>query len=186
MTEIDNVDYAILTMATDANKPLWKNKVHKRLHDNGDGVPRSDVSVQTVGRRIDTLTEKDYLESCITSPDELTRDLIIAFKMTEKGEQAVKAKRRELVKEIIRTNLFPEDRQDDVLREPVVKTIREEFDVDTDTEQTLAEYDTLQLVAVLTTHYAEQTADALLNEEERRLFQQVKTPSTQEQTPSLS
>lgn len=180
MTDIDNTEYAILTTIKDADKPLWKKQIYDSLHRRGDAIPGSDVSLQTVGRRVDTLMEKDCLENVISSPDALDRDLIIAFTLTEEGKNAVKAKRRELVKDIVRTNLFPEDRHNDVPREPIVNTIREAFELDNEAENTLAEYDTAQLTAVLARHYAEHGVNNLLDEQERRLFRHLSESTAQE------
>lgn len=75
--------------------PIWKNKVYKKLKDDfGEkhvlGRGNTMASVQTVGRHIDEMQDQGFIEPCVTEPDELKRDLILAFTITDKGEQALK------------------------------------------------------------------------------------------------
>lgn len=117
--EIDNVEYAVLKAFSDLGRPLWKKRVHEYLEANKDYLPiEDDVSLQTVGRQIDTLVNNDYLDNVITSPDKLQRDLIIAFTPTDRGRDALAAKRRDLVKNSIRTTLFGDAHRADVPHEP--------------------------------------------------------------------
>lgn len=72
--DVDLLDLQILVILRDA--PLWKQQVANQI---------DTVSVQTVCRRVDTLRDNGLLESCIISPDDIKRDLIIAFTTTEQG-----------------------------------------------------------------------------------------------------
>lgn len=172
--DIDMADYAILTAISEADKPLWKKAVHERLHEREESLPGSNVSVQTIGRRIDTLTKNDYLENVIVSPDNLARDLIIAFKLTDEGKAAIAEKRRELIKNVVRTNIFPEDRQTDVPQKPIIEMIGDEFNLNEEAKTVLAErYDAAELAAVLTMYYAEQEAEEFFSGKERQLFRQT-------------
>lgn len=78
--QLDRVDLALLTLLAD--DPLWKSEAHAQLLT----LDRVDtVSVQTVGRRIDRLHQEDYLATKIVTPEDLDRDLMIAFQTTAEG-----------------------------------------------------------------------------------------------------
>ncbi len=96
---LDATDYAVLQCINDASKPVWKKEIHGRIERRIGEFPELDsVSVQTVGRHVDTLHDQAYLESCIISPDHLNRDLIISYKLTEDGVTALQEKRDTLIK----------------------------------------------------------------------------------------
>lgn len=125
--DLDRTDFLILKQIYDADQPPWKN----RIHEQQSGLFTEPVSVQTVGRRVDALQEDDYLESCITSPDEIKRDLIIAFKLTDKGEDALIKKRRELLLKEVRTEIFQHETVEDRMnREATVELACSEFGLD--------------------------------------------------------
>lgn len=77
-TSIDLLDLQILAILRD--DPLWKKRIAHQINN---------VSVQTIGRRVDALHDKGLLESCIIAPDDIKRDLIIAFETTETGRAAL-------------------------------------------------------------------------------------------------
>lgn len=72
------IDLQILAELRD--DPLWKKRIAHQI-DN--------VSIQTIGRRVDALRDKGLLDSCIIAPDDIKRDLIIAFETTEQGRAAL-------------------------------------------------------------------------------------------------
>lgn len=157
-TKIDTVDYSILTLVENEDQPLWKNKLYERFHDNLDELPVADgVSVQTIGRRVDRLSEDGYLENVITSPEELKRDLIIAFKPTEKGREAVEQKRKNILQELVRDTMFTDDKETDFGKEALLNLIKTEFGQD---EQPFMEAsrDEDEIVSLLTLHYAREEA----------------------------
>lgn len=96
--DIDLLDYAILTVITESDDSMWKKAIRNELQERGDALPGdTDVSVQTIGRRIDALHDNAYIESCIVSPEELRRDLIIAYKLTEDGRIVKREKESKLL-----------------------------------------------------------------------------------------
>lgn len=65
-----------------ADRSLWKAKIHETME--------ADRSLQAVGRRVENLVDDGYMESTIIAPDEISPDLIIAFKPTEQGREVIK------------------------------------------------------------------------------------------------
>lgn len=173
-TMIDDTDFMILKCITDANQPLWKNKIHQYLTGSENNLQLTDsISVQTVGRRVDRLNDNDYLENAIVSPDELKRDLIIAFKTTEKGEQAIQDKREEILKNAIRNKMFS-DNGIQLSQDALSELIRDEFELDEDTQHEVAdEYSREELVTFLALYYAHQQVTDMFDEERMTQFQQL-------------
>ncbi|WP_207587087.1 hypothetical protein [Halomontanus rarus] len=85
---LDLLDLAILD--TVREQALWKKRLYEQLAQRAQ-IDRylATVSLQTVARRVDKLRENGYLQSCIISPDDLNRDLIIAFRASEAGVTAL-------------------------------------------------------------------------------------------------
>lgn len=81
--ELDKLDLHILTIL--AKQPLWKQKLYDILHDRAD----TSVSLQTVGRRIETLRDHDYVNPRILDPDDTPRKLILAFTPSDKARTAL-------------------------------------------------------------------------------------------------
>ncbi|MDY6769385.1 MAG: hypothetical protein SVU88_00265 [Candidatus Nanohaloarchaea archaeon] len=98
--DLDRIDLAILTVLRDADEPMWKKDVHRTLRRSASfPAAASDISVQTTGRRIDTLNEAGLVEPSIITPEELNRDLIIAYELTGEGKAALAAERRRLLRD---------------------------------------------------------------------------------------
>lgn len=79
MPSIDPLGYQILCVIND-HGPCWKQRVHNYLTDAG-----YQRTVQTVGYHIDALVADNLLEPIITTPAEAPRDLIIAYRLTDRG-----------------------------------------------------------------------------------------------------
>lgn len=158
--EIDNTDYAILKAIHDQDRPLWKNKIHQYIADNERRFPLSQgVSVQTVGRRVDDLNNEEYLENAIISPDELQRDLIIAFKLQDKGREVLEQKRKELLQDVVQGEMFGADAAAEIGKGALIELISDEFDIEKATrEQLETDYSRDQIVAFLTLYYTEKQA----------------------------
>lgn len=131
---IDEVDYAILSCVGEYDA-VWKKRVHDLVSDRCPEFPHMDaVSVQTVGRRINKLQENGLLESCILSPDELNRDLIIGYNLTEDGERAVREKRERFLKNELlylseQAVIGNQPLDTDITREAYIKLIADEFGI---------------------------------------------------------
>jgi hypothetical protein len=168
---IDTVDYAILKIVGEHDRPAWKNRIHELLTDQVDEIPEVDsVSVQTVGRRVDRLRDDELLSSCIISPDDIKRDLIIAFKLTETGQDTIVGKREEFLRETVKQQIFSRGGME--LEKPVLsELIRNHFDLDTDIKHRLQdEYTHEELTTFLTLYYIKrQVADVFSNETAEKL-----------------
>jgi DNA-binding MarR family transcriptional regulator len=173
--DIDNVDFAIMTLINNADRPLWKNRIHKRLHDRQDRLPiTSGVSVQTVGRRVDSLQEDGHLETVIASPDDLKRDLIIAFSLTDSGETALHQKREAILKQLINDTIFRDDKHTDIGKDALTALMNDHFCGDDRPELAADDHEERELLAILTLYYAEQEAlDIFGTEDKQELYETV-------------
>lgn len=86
---IDAKDFSILKIVEDADKPLWKKEIHKRIQDAAQDIPAEPFSIQTVGRRVDALYEDDLLAARIMNPEAAQRTLITTYRTTESGREAI-------------------------------------------------------------------------------------------------
>ncbi len=157
--DIDNIDFAIMTLINNADRPLWKNRIHERLHNRQDRLPiTKGVSVQTVGRRVDALQEDGYMETVIASPDDLKRDLIIAFKLTDDGKTVLHEKRESVLKGIINDTIFRDEKHTDIGKTALVALMNDHFCGDDTPDLSADDHEEQQLLAILTLHYAEKEA----------------------------
>lgn len=142
---IDIIDFLIMKCLREHDAPLWKNRIHE--HHNGFG---ESASVQTIGRRVDALVEDEHLDSCIVSPDDINRDLIIAYKLTENGRAAFQQKRRDMLEEAVCSNLFCDKETLEYSKAELVDLICNEFNYpDAVREHLEAEYTETEIVTVL-------------------------------------
>lgn len=96
--DTDMIDYAILTCLKTADRPLWKKALHQRLDHQAHRFPRDTTpSMQTVIRRIDRLHEHGHVSSTIVDPAEISRELIIAYEITDAGQSAVQETQEDLI-----------------------------------------------------------------------------------------
>jgi DNA-binding MarR family transcriptional regulator len=162
-TEIDPIDYAVLK-CLDVNGALWKKRMHRWVQDHVEQLPgTTEKSVQTIGRHTDRLHEAGLVESCIVSPDAVNRGMIIGYKLTTNGEEALAAKQAELLREIViqsAKQLLGDDTDMQVDREPLIHLLEDTFDVDPTTrDEILPRVGTDELVGLLATHFFLDNAD---------------------------
>lgn len=172
--QIDETDYVILKCVRDEGRALWKNKIHDLIVERQEELPIVDsVSVQTVGRRVDTLAEEGYLETGIITADEIQRDLIIGFNITEKGRQAIEEKRDELLKQTVQENLFTEHKSVPMGASALAALIAEEFELSESSRNHLEEsYTEAELITLLSMHYMEREAMQFFDRDEFMRFAQ--------------
>lgn len=172
---IDDVGFSILKVIRDAGRPLWKTRVKDVLNDRRDELPiLGIVSVQTVGRRIDDLYNEGLLETAVVRPKETDRDLVIAFELTEKGEEAVMERRQAYLRNIVRRDIFRDFRDENVPQQPLLQAIKDEFNLSDDaTEKLAGRFDSMELASMLALYYVEIESQALFTEEERQFIRQV-------------
>lgn len=84
---LDNMDFAILTIFHYEDRLLWEKQIYKCLMKHRERLPINEVSMQSVDRRVNDLHNDDYLESVIASRDPAAKEMVVAYIMTEKGEQ---------------------------------------------------------------------------------------------------
>lgn len=166
--DIDDVDFSILNVLRGHGAPMWKKKIHRHLTEGEAGLPNvRDVSVQTIGRRVDDLLERGLLESCIISPEEINRDLIIAFKVTPEGEAALTRKRERLLREhVLRSGVLSRgDREPQGDPGTIADLMAAELDLNEETADLLRACDSAELVTLLAIHYLKQGVSDLLTDE---------------------
>lgn len=157
-SELDAVDYGILT-CVEEEEQVWKKRVHELISERQDVLPEmKNVSIQTVGRRINNLQEKGLLESCILSPENLNRDLIIGYTVTEDGQLAMHEKRESFLKEnVLRSGeyLFNDHCHDTlpVNREALNHLFCKHFGVGPQKRDVVEACETEEILAVLAIHY---------------------------------
>lgn len=157
--DIDNTDYAILQCLCNASKPVWKKEIHVRIQGNITCFPGIEgVSVQTVGRHVDKLHDLAYLESCVVSPENLNRDLIISYKLTEDGFTALREKRESLLKSRIMT---PEDTD----KQELLTLLHQEIGFNDEMQSFLADRDTPELIGLAEIYYMRKYLDQKMNPE---------------------
>lgn len=168
---IDAVDYAILK-CVDEEGPVWKKKIHGWIADNHNRLPKiNGASLQTVGRHIEGLRQSGELNGCIVSSDEVRRDMIIGYCLTDQGRQAIREKREEILRdEVLQAGkvLLSSDPVTDlpVDREALVALIGEELGFSDKTRETVvAGCETEELVAILAVHYFNSSIDTILDQD---------------------
>lgn len=151
---IDKVDFSILKVIEDYGGPLWKNRIHELLLERADELPGIDsISVQTVGRRVDDLHDDGYLQSCITSPKGIKRDLIIAFKLTDTGTEQIQETRRSLFQDLVQQRLFTNG-SEQLSKATLIELLADELELDETTkEQFQSEFEHPDLFALSTMYY---------------------------------
>lgn len=156
---IDTTHYVILEAVTE---PMWKSRIHGIMEDITHEQPIDMVpSVQTINRRVDDLCEAGYLSSCILSPDEVDRDLIIGYKRTAKGDDAIQVKRGQLLEEVAHTPSNAACAMDrEVTRETLNKLVADEFELnEAATKRIKEEFGESEILSLLALHYAQLNAD---------------------------
>lgn len=156
---IDTIDYVIMQTLED---PKWKSRVHAIMEEEQDENPLKGIpSTQTIGRHIDDLADHGYIADCILSPDDVDRELIIGYKVTEKGRKALEEKRNEILQEVAHTtdNTACESTRE-VTKSALIKMIAAQFDLDDPSRLRLEdEYSEEELLSLLTLHYAQENAN---------------------------
>lgn len=154
--DIDNVDYAILKSFYGTNEPLWKKRVYEYLKEQKDYLPIEDaVSVQTVGRRMDRMKYERYLENVVVSPNDTPRNQIIAYVLTEKGENALETHRDRLLKHALKQHLFPEETKQEMTKPSLIRLMQEQYEFSDDIKDQLMEYERDSIIAFLLIQYAQ-------------------------------
>lgn len=155
---IDAVDYAVLACVDDCGS-VWKAKAHEWINEHLDELPGMEpVSVQTIGRRIDDLHDAGALDTCILSPDEINRDLMIAYTLTDTGRERMAAKREDILQSAVQQAaeaLLSDYSGDDlpVERTPLIALTSAEFDITGTARDRLERCSTQEILALLAIHY---------------------------------
>ncbi len=189
---VDETDFAILFSVKQHDLPPWKNRLHGWIVEHEDDLPiTGGVSVQTIGRRVDNLVKNDYLETVIVSPETIKRDLIIAFKLTEKGKNTIDTTREHLLSRMVRNHLFNDDRIE-IQNDCIATLLADRYGWEDDTVNSMNErYGTAELSAFLTMIYVEEHTDGMLDGMSEQIIRELAGTSEEIQSaqnidPSLT
>lgn len=116
-TAINDTDFSVLCCLLEAG-PLWKMEVTRRLNErrSEEGLVldlKETISKQAVARRIDGLhtdghLEKQMMHTTVGQDDRF----VMAYRPTEKGEQAVQTIITDLVLEVVQACADGHDREE--------------------------------------------------------------------------
>lgn len=147
---IDTIDYSILKCLHDTDNAFWKKRIHQELADRQAVLPITDqISLQTVGRRVDDLHDEEYLENTIVSPQEVARDLIIGYTLTDAGNMAMQRKRKELLQDVVRDEVFDDTPRPDMTQAVLVEMIGNELELDRQLDRKPATYERDELLVFI-------------------------------------
>lgn len=133
-----------------------------------------EVSLQTVGRRVDSLSEEEYLENKIVSPQDVPRDLIIGYALTEKGHDAMETKRGEILEDILQYELFSDtDEPSGIKTEALATLIADEFGLDNPVPNTVQHYSRNELLAFLGSYLLQKKTAEGFGEKDMERFQNI-------------
>ncbi len=164
MGDIDRIDLTLLMALDEAGRPLWKKSVHRCLQELS-GIPAelSEISVQTVGRRVDALHEGGYLAPNIVTPEDINRDLIIAYEPTADGREALAQKREEILREHVSTPK-PVHAPAESESAYVARLFADELGLGGEGRAMLASYTDAELAALIASYYLQRDLDDALAE----------------------
>ncbi|MDY6768958.1 MAG: hypothetical protein SVW02_02525 [Candidatus Nanohaloarchaea archaeon] len=168
--DIDNIDFSIIKAVATTDEPLWKKQVHRRIKEERDTLPLDrEISVQTIGRRIDELKEAGLLEPCIVNPEDINRDLIIAYHSTDRGEELLREKRDTMLREFAAEVILPAS-GDRPSPATVADLAHRKFGVERDVLDRMVERDETYLSAVIAYAYLKEAVEDVMTEEDVERF----------------
>lgn len=86
--------FCILDVIDQANDYVWKKRIWETIQNNMEKYDGFDsFSIQTVGRRVNTMKEEALLQETITHMDATNRGLLQVYELTEQGKKRLTAKR---------------------------------------------------------------------------------------------
>lgn len=171
---IDNVDFSILKCLKDTGETMWKKKIHQEMLACQETLPLpQEISLQTLGRRIDKLHKKGYLRNAIINPKELTRDLIIAYRITDQGWNVVEEKREQLLRELVCRELYSDKDNIEIGKYALAALINDEFGLEDRDIETADNYSRDELLVLLGLYFLDQKVSNVFDETERAKFRDV-------------
>lgn len=133
---IDDKDFSILKVLHDADKPLWKKEIHERIQVQSEAFPCDSFSIQTVGRRVDSLYGDDLITARIMSPAQAQRTLITTYQPTSAGIEAIKQYRDDFLRRQVISFVRSTLQDEEPPSQPCLGCLfSERFELDTETIQ---------------------------------------------------
>lgn len=162
--DIDGVEYAVLKTFHELHRPLWKQRVHEHIREHRYDMPiEDDVSLRTVGKKIDRLKYEEYLEQTIASPDDTNRDQIIAYTLTDDGEHAMVAHRINLLRQVLLNHLFPQNVDNKTSKKAIISLMQDQYGFDDDVRDALFDHSREDIIAFLLIRYTQKEAVDILD-----------------------
>lgn len=168
MADIDATDYALLVCLAEAAEPIWKKRVHERLQSPELSLPgNTELSLQTIGRRINELHEQGLVETEITHPEDASQNLIIGYTLTDTGIHALNEKRGDIIGSYAiqqNTDLTSKD------RETLLQLLRDELELTEEEYKTLHDHSIEELRVFTLAYYAHSLVASTLDEQTAETF----------------
>ncbi len=171
--DVDNRDYAILACIAEADEPIWKSMIRDRLQEDESSFPgKTDLSSQTVGRRINVMYDRGMVDTTIVDTPGDTSSMNIGYILTDKGLDALSQKRRD----ILGAYAFRADQEDAVEfvdRDVLLHLLDDELGFTGEEFDTLQECDTEELLMFALLYHTKRLAADKLDEETEAVFSEI-------------
>ncbi len=171
--EIDEVDYALLAAIEDVDGPVWKKWIPDRLQDEDQSFPgNTDVSSQTVGRRINTMHNEGLVDTQIVNAPDTASNLIIGYELTDSGRDVLNEKRRD----IIGSYAFRADQENAVEfidRDVLLNLLDDELDFTAEEYELLQDHDVEELLVFTLLFHAQRIAYRKLDDTTLTVFRDI-------------
>lgn len=103
---MDSRRYCILDIVEQAQTAIWKKRIWERIQDNLDRYPGFDsFSIQTVGRRVNTMEADGLLNESIAHMDETNRGLLQVYTLTDEGHEQIMTERERRLRDLASSHM---------------------------------------------------------------------------------
>lgn len=172
MTDIDDTDYALLAAIADAEKPLWKKRLHNRLQNRSPPLPgNTDLSLQSVGRRVNLLHERGLVDTEIVHPPNIAQNLIIGYTLTDNGRQVLKEKRSDIIGSYARWT--SQDMASFGDRETLLQLLQDELKLSEEEHEILQSCEMDELLVFTLLYHTRRLVNSTLNEQTAAAFYDI-------------
>lgn len=171
--DIDATDYALLACVADADSPVWKKRIRDRLQSQDPALPgRSDISTQTVGRRISEMHDQGLVDTTIVEAPDAASNLIIGYVLTEDGRDVLAEKRRDIIGSYaFRTD--QEEATEFIDRRVLVQLLEDEIGIATNDSEVFQGCDVEELLMFSLMYHTRRLADTKLDEQTESAFTDI-------------
>lgn len=168
MADIDETDYALLAAIVNAEQPLWKKRLHTRLQERDPPLPgNTELSLQSVGRRINRLHEQELVDTEIVHPADVSQNLIIGYTLTDAGRRVLDEKRGEIIGSYVGST---EDDSTFIDQDILLQMLDDELDLSVEEYEALQEQDVEALRVFTALYHALHLVDTRIDDRTEAAF----------------